>query len=126
MKWFDTLANFANSPEWDPGIRRASKLTPGPVREGSRFRLVAGFLGARVPLEYELVDLSEDRIVFRGGGATVKSEDEISVTANGSGARIVYTADIGMRGPMRLAEPLLRGTFEAMGRRVRDGLAAVL
>ena len=39
---FDYLADFSRTAEWDPGVVEAERLTPGPPRRGSRFRVVPG------------------------------------------------------------------------------------
>ena len=37
---FGYLATFSNAAEWDAGVLAGEQLDPGPVRAGSRFRLV--------------------------------------------------------------------------------------
>ena len=49
---FDYLADFSRTAEWDPGVSDAKRITRGPVRLGSRFRVAVAFLGRRIPLEY--------------------------------------------------------------------------
>ena len=51
---FEYLADFANAREWDPGVVEGENLTGQPLGPDSRFRLVARFLGRRVPLEYRI------------------------------------------------------------------------
>ena len=51
---FEYLADFANAREWDPGVVEGKNLTGQPIGPDSRFRLVARFLGRRVPLEYRI------------------------------------------------------------------------
>jgi hypothetical protein len=46
---FEYLATFSNAAEWDPGVLAAEQLDPGPVRAGTRFRLVVPFLGGACP-----------------------------------------------------------------------------
>ncbi|MGH3173741.1 MAG: hypothetical protein ACRDPF_07730, partial [Streptosporangiaceae bacterium] len=50
---FGYLATFSNAAGWDPGVLTGEQLDPGPVRAGSRFRLVVPFLGVRMSLTYE-------------------------------------------------------------------------
>ena len=42
---FAYLSRFSSAEEWDPGVIRAQMVTPEPVGVGSRFSLVAVFLG---------------------------------------------------------------------------------
>ena len=51
---FAYLAEFSHSADWDPGVLEAQRLTEAPVALGTRFRVVASFLGREVPLEYEV------------------------------------------------------------------------
>ena len=37
---FAYLAIFSNAVAWDPGVLAGEQLDPGPVRPGTRFRLV--------------------------------------------------------------------------------------
>ena len=37
---FRFTANFGLIDQWDPGVVESEKLTAGPAREGSRFRVV--------------------------------------------------------------------------------------
>ena len=49
---FAYLSRFDRAAEWDPGVEAGEMLTPGPVGVGSRFRLVARFLGRRIPRDH--------------------------------------------------------------------------
>jgi hypothetical protein len=42
---FEDLTALHHTVEWDPGIVRAERLAAGPIGVGSRFRMVASFLG---------------------------------------------------------------------------------
>ena len=51
---FGYLAVFSNAEQWDPGVLEGEQLDPGPVRIGSRFRLVVPFLGRKIALVYRV------------------------------------------------------------------------
>lgn len=124
---FGYLSDFASVAEWDPGILEARRLTPEPTVLGSRFEVVALFRGRRQRFEYVVTELDEgQRIVLRGEGEKAVSDDVIAVTAAESGARVVYDADLRLRGIYRLAEPFLHSTFRRMGDAALEGLAARL
>jgi hypothetical protein len=44
----------------------------------------------------------------------------------GRGTRVTYDADLSLKGPLRLADPLLALAFRRVGDRARDGLRARL
>jgi carbon monoxide dehydrogenase subunit G len=120
---FDYLADFARSAEWDPGVVEAERLTPGAPRRGSRFRVVASFLGRRIPMEYEIAELERpSRLVLVGGDAALRSVDEISFAPRAGGTRVTYEARLELGGWRRLADPLLHLAFQRVGRAAARGL----
>jgi len=52
--------------------------------------------------------ISSRRIVLEGVGDKALSDDEITVEPSDGGSRILYVADIRLKGLRRIAEPLLR------------------
>ena len=122
------LTDFATTQEWDPGVVEAQRLDDGPLGLGSRFRVIARFLGRRAELTYEIVRHSPDEMVtLRGENATVVSLDTMrfSDTPDG-GTRVTYEADLTLKGPLRALDPLLRVAFNRVGDRAAAGLQAEL
>jgi carbon monoxide dehydrogenase subunit G len=122
---FDYLSDFGNAAEWDPGIVEARRLTPAPTAVGSRFEVIALFRGRRQRFEYVVTRFEQGtQIALRGEGDKAVSDDVITVRADpGGGTRVAYEADLRLKGVYRVAEPLLRSTFERMGDDALDGLA---
>jgi len=52
---FEYLADFSSTAELDLGASEARRLDGDPLRAGARFRVLADFLGRRIPLEYRTV-----------------------------------------------------------------------
>ena len=128
---FSYLAMFSNARDWDPGVLDAERLDSGPVRVGSQFRLVVPFGLARLTLIYRVISLSqEDReIRLTARSALLQVTDHIAVGPPGPvwGPTFVdYRADVSLRGPVRLLEPVLRRGFTTVGERAAAGLAAAL
>ncbi len=120
---FDYLADFANTAEWDPGVTRARKTTPGPVGVGTRFDVEVSFLGRRLPLEYEVTEFeAPHRLVLAGGDETIRSLDEITFVPRRGGTRMTYEAQLELVGWRRIADPLLTATFQLIGRTAVRGL----
>jgi carbon monoxide dehydrogenase subunit G len=121
---FEYLSDFEHAAEWDPGIVEARRLTPAPTVVGSRFEVIALFRGKRQRFEYVVTELEPGtRIALRGEGDKAVSDDVITVTAGPAGARVAYEADLRLKSVYRVAEPLLRSTFERMGDDALNGLA---
>jgi dehydrogenase/reductase SDR family member 12 len=123
---FSYLATFSNTANWDPGVISAGQLDPGPVRSGTRFRLVVPFLSRRMALAYQVVKLVPGReVVLAAEGRLVRATDQILV-APGVGATVSYEASVRLRGPLRLLDALLRPGFRAVGERAAAGLGRAL
>jgi carbon monoxide dehydrogenase subunit G len=123
---FAYLSDFANAAEWDPGIAEARRLTPAPTAVGSRFEVIAVFRGNRQRYEYVVTELEDMRVALRGDGEKALSDDVITVADGGAGSRVIYEADIRLKGVYRVAEPFLRSMFRRMGDEALDGLVARL
>jgi hypothetical protein len=124
---FGYLAAFSNAAEWDPGVLAGRHLDPGPVRAGSRFRLVVPFLGARMPLTYEVIRFVPDReVVLHAANALLRSTDRIAVTGAADGSTVSYDAEVRLRGPLGMLDALLRPAFRAVAERAAAGLADTL
>jgi hypothetical protein len=124
---FSYLSDFSTTAEWDPGVVQAERLTAGPLGEGTEFRVVAEFMGRKVPLTYVVTEFDPPaRIVLRGESATVVSLDEITVAPAGDGALVTYDARLVLKGPLRLADPLLGLAFKRIGDRAATGMRRAL
>jgi carbon monoxide dehydrogenase subunit G len=120
---FDYLADFSRTAEWDPGVETARRLTPDPIGVGSRFEVTVALLGQRFPLAYEITVYERpDRLVLRGGDASLEATDEISFVRRGEGTRVTYEARIDMLGLRRLADPLVDLLLQRVGRMAVCGL----
>jgi len=125
---FAYLSDFSTTREWDPGVADARRLDDGPIAVGSRFEVVADFMGRKTPLTYAVVAFDAPHsITLRGENATVVSLDTIAFepTAAG-GTRVSYDADLTLKGPLRLGDPLLKLIFGRIGDRAVAGLRTAL
>lgn len=124
---FAFVADFGNSAQWDPGVASAERLDAGPLGVGARYRLGIR-MGSRVaPMDYEVIVFEPlRRVVLAGTGSGVEAEDEILFEATPTGTRIDYTADIRLRGLMRLATPFAAGALARIARDARDGMQRAL
>ncbi len=124
---FGYLATFSNAAKWDPGVLAGEQLDAGPVGEGSRFRLVVPFLGARMPLIYEVISFVPNReVVLHAANALLQSTDRIVVTGTADGSAVSYDAEVRLQGPLRVLDPLLRPGFRVVAQRAAAGLAGAL
>lgn len=121
------LATFSNAAEWDPGVLSGEQLDPGPVRPGTRFRLVVHFLGRRMPLTYHVTSYQPGHeVVLAATSGLLHATDKIVVTDGTDGSAVSYEAEVRLRGLLRLLDPLLRPGFRAVANRAAAGLAQAL
>jgi hypothetical protein len=124
---FAYLSDFSTTQEWDPGVVEAQRLGDAPVGEGTEFRLVADFLGRKAELTYRIVEFKPDTAVtLRGENATVVSLDRITCEPFDGGTRVTYDAGLALKGPLRIADPLLGLAFDRVGDRALEGLRETL
>jgi carbon monoxide dehydrogenase subunit G len=124
---FSYLADFSNASEWDPGVKKAERLGRGAIKEGSEFLITADFLGRSTTLTYRIVEhRPSSAVTFRGENSTAVSLDRITCEPFGGGTRVTYNADLSLKGPLGLADPLLALAFRRVGDRALAGLRATL
>lgn len=125
---FAYLSDFSTSAEWDPGVVEAERVATNPVGPGTEFRLVAEFLGRRTPLTYRVVEYEPpSAVAFLGENSSVISHDRITFQqATATGTRVIYDAELRLKGLLRLADPLLGLAFNRVGDRALAGLHAAL
>jgi carbon monoxide dehydrogenase subunit G len=124
---FAYLSDFSTTAEWDPGVVEAEQLGDEPVAEGSEFRLVADFLRRNTTLTYRIVEYDPpSAVTFRGENSSVVSLDRITFEPWDGGTRITYDADLALKGPVKLADPLLALAFKRVGDRALAGMRETL
>lgn len=122
------LLDFSTCEQWDPGVYRAVKRTPGTPRIGSEFEVTVAAFGRRIPLRYRIESLRADACIeLSAAGDGLRSQEVISLRAVDDGhTEIDYRADFEFAGVMRAASRLAKPLFKRMGRRAVDGLQRAL
>jgi dehydrogenase/reductase SDR family protein 12 len=124
---FAFVADFANAEHWDPGVAASRRSDSGPLGVGAHYRLDVRIGGRIAPMDYRITVFEPGRrVVLEGTGSGVEATDEIRFERTATGTRIDYTADIRLRGPMRLLAPFASGAFARIARDARDGMQRAL
>ncbi len=125
---FDYLARFSNTSEWDPGASNGRDLQDGgPVSVGSRFSLDFKIGVATTELVYEVTEYERParvRLVADAGWFT--SDDVIVVESDGDRAAVTYDADVRLKGPLKLLDPIMKMGFRRAGDKAAAGLRETL
>jgi carbon monoxide dehydrogenase subunit G len=120
---FALVADYSHLAEWDPGITRSARVDTGPLGIGSAFEVVAAIGGREVAISYQVVTYdAPHRVVLVGRGRAVKAIDDIEFRSVGAGTEIDVTADRGLTGPLRLAQPLFAPIARRLGAQAVTGL----
>jgi hypothetical protein len=108
---------------YDPRVRRAEKLTAGPIGVGTRFRSETTSMGR--PIEMVIEITAHERPHQLGSSTHLSSMDihsTLSFEPVPGGTRMRWSSDLEPRGFLRLASPLVAW----MGRRQARGIWAHL
>jgi uncharacterized protein YndB with AHSA1/START domain len=103
---FDYASDPANEREWNIRLNRVEKLTDGPVGVGARYRME---FTQGPPAISECVRFERPGFWEHAGGSKIISSDFSGrVVPTGDGSHLLLRMRIGLRGPLRLALPLVR------------------
>lgn len=109
---FDYLADFSNTPEWDPNVAEAERLDAGKIGLSSRFRVVVSFFGASGELAYRVTAYERPhRIRLEASNAILGVKDDVAITPVAGGARITWDAELRLPFYLRPLDPLFQTGF---------------
>jgi hypothetical protein len=119
------LAEFSNVSDWDPSIPEARNLTADPLAVGAEFEVEVENFGRRTKMLYKTIEADPPgKVVLRSETGVLVSVDTLKFEKlPGGGTAVTYDADLTLKGPAKLADPLLQLMFNRLGDKARDGLA---
>lgn len=124
---FSYLADFSNSPEWDPGVAHARRIDEGPVGVGARYELGVRKGDRVVAMEYRITTFEPPhRVVLAGSGSGVEATDEIRFERQAGQTVVDYTADINLTGLLKIVQPFIGGTFRTIAENAATGISRTL
>lgn len=121
---FDYLADFSSVSDWDPSIPRAELIGGAPLTRGATYAVDFETLGRTSTFTYEVIEVeAPERVVLRATESLMTSTDTMTFRSlAGGGTEVTYVADISLKGPLKLTDPLFSLVFKRVGDRARDGL----
>ena len=124
---FDYIADVANNPLWQRGMREAHFTSGPPLRVGSTYAQVATFLGRRIESRFAIVAYEPGRLVK---GSTTISPFPITFTRivdpDGPDARVIAIVEGRPHGLFALASPIVRRMVAASVARDYENLKRLL
>jgi uncharacterized membrane protein len=106
---FDFLADMANNPRWQRGMRSCRWTSDGPLRVGSTYDQEASFLGKTITSSFEVTELDPGRkIRIETTSGPMPIDVTRTVEPVRSGSRVAATVRGDPSGLYRVAAPLMR------------------
>jgi len=114
---FAYLADMANNPDWQKGMRTCRWTSEPPLRLGSTYDQVARFLGREIVSSFQVTEFEDGSLIRIRSTAGMPLDITRRVEADGRGGSVVTAVVRGdASGVIRLADPLTR---VIVGRSVR-------
>jgi hypothetical protein len=126
---FAFVSDFRNAAKWDPRTFSVDKTTDGEIGVGTRFMLTGGMFPeatverlhlpksmAGMALPYDVVEFdAPHEFVLEGESRLVRYRDHLEFWPDGNGTKLRYFAELRLRGPLSIMEPLLARMFQRIG-----------
>ena len=124
---FAYMSDVENFAEWDPGVEKATQVEgTGPGEDAAYDLVVRGGLRP-ITMRYRVVEFEPPtRLLLVAETSLLRSVDEVVVEADGDGSAVTYDAELTLRGPLKVLDPILGRAFRGIGDRASEGLRRVL
>lgn len=120
---FAYLSDLRNLERWDPGVAESRLVVGVAPGVGTAYDVTA----SSTELRYETIAFdAPSTTTARAENRYVVSLDEIGVEADGDGSIATYDAELTLKGPLRLFDPLLRRFLRRIGGDAAQGLERTL
>lgn len=124
---FDVVADERNEPRFNPGMRRAEKISEGPIGVGTRFRAEVVSMGRPVEMVIEYTGYERPR---RLASTTHMSSMDIRYTLTfepvPEGTWMRWSGDLEPHGIFKLMSPMVARLGRRQERRIWTGLKWLL
>lgn len=124
---FDYLADLRNFAHWDPGTRRVEQVEGDGPGVGAVYDVTAKSKLRDVTLRYVCQTYERPtHLVVVATSRAFLAEDRIDVERSNRGTVVTYSADLRLRGPLKIGDLLLQRAFNTIGDRAAAGLRETL
>ena len=124
---FDVVADERNEPRFNPGMRRAEKISEGPIGVGTRFRAEVVSMGRPVEMVIQYTGYERPR---RLASTTHMSSMDIRYTLTfepvPEGTWMRWSGDLEPHGIFKLMSPMVARLGRRQERRIWTGLKWLL
>lgn len=121
---FDYCSDHTHEPEWNPMMKRVAKLTDGPIGVGTRYA-TEFTKGPPMVMECTVYDRPATWSLV-GESRALRAAGSWRITPTSDGAHLVMRTELALRGPLKLAAPLLRRQERVMFQRDLENIRVQL
>jgi uncharacterized protein YndB with AHSA1/START domain len=112
-------------PEWQPSTVEVRRSRSGPLEVGERFQEVHAAMGKRLESTVEVAEISAlSAFALKILDGPMPLDGRWTFEPAGDGTRVHFLGEANVRGPLRLAQPLLarrfRGYHDLLKRRLES------
>lgn len=122
---FEYLRDFSTIEQWDPGVYRAEKLSPGATKDGTEYELILNLpLGQRTKMRYVQQSAQENaNITLKGSGEDITALDSLRFEALGpTSTAIHYRAELELRSLSAATKVFIKPILKRVGKQAAAGL----
>jgi hypothetical protein len=128
---FSWMADLRHLADWDPSIESSEQVEGDGPGLGAEYDVTVHAVGGSRTMRYRIEEWepAQHRLLAVSQTPVLTSYDRISVDAVEGDAlttSVTYDADLVMKGPAKVADPLVALGFKKMGDEAAAGLAEVL
>ena len=103
---FDYCSDLSHEPEWNPMMRQSTKLTEGPIGQGTRFSTAFVKAPAMVMEYTHYARPTTWSIAGRSSALQANGSGEVQPSAGGT--HLVMRMELVPKGPLKLASSLIK------------------
>lgn len=124
---FAYVSDFTTTTQWDATAIEATKLTPGPIVEGTCFKVICRLPVGSVTLRYEIEKLEANKYLqLRGTSKMFDVVDIITFEPTKKGTRIDYKAEFEFKSWLQPVAKLAANGMQKMGAESLAGMKEAL
>ena len=124
---FDFVADATNEPRFNPSMRRAEKITEGPIGVGTRFKAETTSGGRPVEMIIEFTGFERPRWIREiAQMAAMDLEGTLTFEPLSGGTRMRWSWELKPRGALKLITPLVALMGRRSEKRIWSGLKLFL
>jgi uncharacterized protein YndB with AHSA1/START domain len=124
---FDFVADERNEPRFNPHMRRAEKITEGPVGVGTRYRSELVSMGRTIKMDIEFTGYERPRrLASSTHMSSMDTQGALTFDPVPGGTRMRWSWELEPRGVLKLVSPVVAGMGRRQELRIWTGLKRLL